>query len=146
MLCCCCIFFLQKKTAYERRISDWSSDVCSSDLDKAETAAKHGDEQVKIWRRSFDTPPPPLEAGSPWDLSNDPRYAGIAIPATESLKDTIARVLPYYERAIAPELAAGKTVLISAHGNSLGALVKHLMGIPDADMTGLEIPNGTTNV
>ena len=91
-------------------------------LDKAETAAKHGDEQVKIWRRSFDIPPPPLEAGSEWNLASDPRYAGIAIPAAESLKDTIERVLPYYEAAIVPELAAGKTVLISAHGNSLRAL------------------------
>lgn len=111
-------------------------------LDKAETAAKHGDEQVKIWRRSFDIPPPPLDAGSAYDLSNDPRYAGIAIPATESLKDTIARVLPYYESMIAPQLKAGKTVLISAHGNSLRALVKHLSGISDADITGLEIPTG----
>ena len=111
-------------------------------LDKAETAAKHGDEQVKIWRRSFDIPPPPLEAGSEWNLASDPRYAGIAIPAAESLKDTIERVLPYYEAAIVPELAAGKTVLISAHGNSLRALVKHLSGISDADITGLEIPTG----
>ena len=111
-------------------------------LDKAETAAKHGEDQVKIWRRSFDTPPPPLEAGSPYDLSRDPRYAGIAIPATESLKDTIARVLPYYDSAIAPQLRDGKTVLISAHGNSLRALVKHLSGISDADITGLEIPTG----
>jgi 2,3-bisphosphoglycerate-dependent phosphoglycerate mutase len=111
-------------------------------LDKAETAAKHGAEQVKIWRRSFDIPPPPLEAGSPYDLSADPRYAGIAIPNTESLKDTIARVLPYWESAIVPELKAGKTVLISAHGNSLRALVKHLSGISDADITGLEIPTG----
>lgn len=111
-------------------------------LDKAETAAKHGEEQVKIWRRSFDIPPPPLDAGSPYDLSADPRYAGIAIPNTESLKDTIARVLPYYESAIAPELKARKTVIISAHGNSLRALVKHLSGISDADITGLEIPTG----
>jgi 2,3-bisphosphoglycerate-dependent phosphoglycerate mutase len=111
-------------------------------LDKAETAAKHGDEQVHIWRRSFDIPPPPLDAGSPYDLSKDPRYAGIPIPNTESLKDTIARVLPYYESTIAPELKAGKTVLISAHGNSLRALVKHLSGISDDDITGLEIPTG----
>jgi 2,3-bisphosphoglycerate-dependent phosphoglycerate mutase len=111
-------------------------------LDKAETAAKHGDEQVKIWRRSFDIPPPPLDAGSPYDLSADPRYTGIAIPITESLKDTIARVLPYWETAIVPELEAGKTVLISAHGNSLRALVKHLSGISDEDITGLEIPTG----
>ena len=111
-------------------------------LDKAETAAKHGETQVKIWRRSFDIPPPPLEAGSPYDLSADPRYAGIAIPNTESLKDTIARVLPYWESAIVPELKAGKTVLISAHGNSLRALVKHLSSISDDDITGLEIPTG----
>jgi 2,3-bisphosphoglycerate-dependent phosphoglycerate mutase len=111
-------------------------------LDKAETAAKHGEDQVKIWRRSFDIPPPPLEAGSPYDLSADPRYAGIAIPNTESLKDTIARVLPYWQSAIVPELKAGKTVMISAHGNSLRALVKHLSGISDADITGLEIPTG----
>ena len=111
-------------------------------LDKAETAAKHGEDQVKIWRRSFDIPPPPLEAGSAFDLSSDPRYAGIAIPDTESLKDTIARVLPYWESAIVPELKAGKTVLISAHGNSLRALVKHLSGISDDDITGLEIPTG----
>ena len=111
-------------------------------LDKAETAAKHGEDQVKIWRRSFDIPPPPLEAGSPYDLSSDPRYAGINIPASESLKDTINRVLPYWEYAIVPELTAGKTVLISAHGNSLRALVKHLSGISDADINGLEIPTG----
>ncbi|MCZ8325581.1 MAG: 2,3-diphosphoglycerate-dependent phosphoglycerate mutase [Sphingomonadaceae bacterium] len=111
-------------------------------LDKAETAAKHGDEQVKIWRRSFDIPPPVLEAGSEFDLGSDPRYAGIAIPNTESLKDTIARVLPYYESAIAPALRSGETVLIAAHGNSLRALVKHLSGISDAEITGLEIPTG----
>ncbi len=111
-------------------------------LDKAETAAKHGDDQVKIWRRSFDVPPPPMEAGSPWDLSADRRYAGIAVPATESLKDTIARVLPYWDARIAPALKAGQRVLISAHGNSLRALVKHLSAIPDDEITGLEIPTG----
>ncbi|MEY3702816.1 MAG: phosphoglycerate mutase [Pseudomonadota bacterium] len=111
-------------------------------LDKAETAAKHGDEQVKIWRRSFDVPPPPLEPGSPYDLSKDRRYAGIKVPTTESLKDTIARVLPYWESRIAPDLKAGKRVLISAHGNSLRALVKHLSNIPDDEITGLEIPTG----
>jgi 2,3-bisphosphoglycerate-dependent phosphoglycerate mutase len=111
-------------------------------LDKAETAAKHGDAQVKIWRRSFDVPPPPMEPGSTYDLSGDRRYAGIAIPATESLKDTIARVLPYWESRIAPELKAGKRVVISAHGNSLRALVKHMSNIPDADITDLEIPTG----
>ncbi|MBW8785834.1 MAG: 2,3-diphosphoglycerate-dependent phosphoglycerate mutase [Novosphingobium sp.] len=111
-------------------------------LDKAETAAKHGVEQVKIWRRSFDTPPPVLEPGSKYDLAHDPRYAGVAIPATESLKDTIARVLPYYESAIAPMLRAGETVLVAAHGNSLRALVKHLSNISDAEIVGLEIPTG----
>ncbi|MCE2841424.1 MAG: 2,3-diphosphoglycerate-dependent phosphoglycerate mutase [Novosphingobium sp.] len=111
-------------------------------LDKAETAAKHGDEQVRIWRRSFDIPPPVLEDGSEFDLKADPRYAGIAIPSSESLKDTIARVLPYYEAAIAPALRAGEVVLVAAHGNSLRALVKHLSGISDADITGLEIPTG----
>jgi 2,3-bisphosphoglycerate-dependent phosphoglycerate mutase len=111
-------------------------------LDKAETAAKHGAEQVHIWRRSFDIPPPPLEADSPFDLSGDPRYARIVIPSAESLKDTIVRVLPYFESAIAPELRAGKSVIISAHGNSLRALVKHLSGISDADIASLEIPTG----
>ena len=111
-------------------------------LDKAETAAKHGDDQVKIWRRSFDIPPPVLEAGSEFDLSADARYAGIPIPNTESLKDTIARVLPYYEGSIVPHLKAGATVLVAAHGNSLRALVKHLSGISDEEITGLEIPTG----
>ncbi len=111
-------------------------------LDKAETAAKHGDDQVKVWRRSFDIPPPVLDAGSEFDLTQDPRYAGIAIPSTESLKDTIARVLPYYESAIVPQLKAGETVIISAHGNSLRALVKHLSGISDDEITSLEIPTG----
>ena len=111
-------------------------------LDKAETAAKHGDEQVHIWRRSFDIPPPASEAGGPYDMTNDRRYAGIDIPATESLKDTIARVLPYWEERIAPALKDGQRVLISAHGNSLRALVKHLSNIPDDEITGLEIPTG----
>ena len=111
-------------------------------LDKAETAALHGDDQVKIWRRSFDIPPPLPEEGSAYDLSQDMRYKGIPIPQTESLKDTIARVLPYWEGRIAPELKAGKRVLIAAHGNSLRALEKHLSGISDADITGLEIPTG----
>ena len=111
-------------------------------LDKAETAAEYGADKVHIWRRSFDIPPPPMEPGSAYDLSADRRYAGIAIPNTESLKDTIARVLPYWEGRIAPELRAGKRVLISAHGNSLRALVKHLSGIPDDAITTLEIPTG----
>jgi 2,3-bisphosphoglycerate-dependent phosphoglycerate mutase len=111
-------------------------------LDKAETAAKHGDEQVKIWRRSFDIPPPAMEPGGDFDLTNDRRYAGIAIPTQESLKDTIARVLPYWEERIAPTLRDGKRVLISAHGNSLRALVKHLSNIADDEIVALEIPTG----
>ena len=111
-------------------------------LDKAETAARHGDEQVRIWRRSFDVPPPPMEDGSPFDLSADRRYAGIEVPKSESLKDTIERVLPYWEGRIAPALREGQRVLISAHGNSLRALVKHLSDIPDEEITGLEIPTG----
>jgi 2,3-bisphosphoglycerate-dependent phosphoglycerate mutase len=111
-------------------------------LDKAETAAKHGEDQVKIWRRSFDIPPPVMGKGTEFDLSADPRYAGIDTPMTESLKDTIARVLPYYEGSIVPHLHAGSTVLVAAHGNSLRALEKHLSGISDEEITGLEIPTG----
>nr|WP_314446173.1 2,3-diphosphoglycerate-dependent phosphoglycerate mutase [uncultured Sphingomonas sp.] len=112
-------------------------------LNKAETVAKVGEEQVHIWRRSFDVPPPPLESDSPYAaLQQDRRYAGIDVPATESLKDTIARVLPYWEAEIAPCLARGERVLIAAHGNSLRALEKHLSDISDADITGLEIPTG----
>jgi 2,3-bisphosphoglycerate-dependent phosphoglycerate mutase len=111
-------------------------------LDKAQTAARHGAEQVHIWRRSYDVPPPPLEPGGAYDLAGDRRYAGIAIPAAESLKDTIARVLPYWEERIAPALRAGERILVSAHGNSLRALVKHLSAIPDDAIAGLEIPTG----
>ena len=111
-------------------------------LDKQQTREKHGDEQVHIWRRSFDVPPPELEPGSEFDLSDDPRYAGIDVPGTESLKLTIERVLPYWESAILPQLGKGETVIISAHGNSLRALVKHLSGISDDEITGLEIPTG----
>ncbi len=111
-------------------------------LDKNEMRALHGDEQVHIWRRSFDVPPPLPDEGSPWDLAKDERYKGVPIPQTESLKDTILRVLPYWEERIAPALRDGQRVLISAHGNSLRALVKHLSKIPDAEITGLEIPTG----
>ena len=111
-------------------------------LDKDQTRSLHGEEQVRIWRRSFDVPPPDLAAGSEFDLAADPRYAGIAVPRAESLKLTIERVLPYWERAILPHLSAGETVIVSAHGNSLRALVKHLSAISDADITGLEIPTG----
>ena len=111
-------------------------------LNKAETAARHGDDQVHVWRRSFDVPPPAMEPGSAYDLAGDRRYAGIDIPASESLKDTIARVLPYWDARIAPALRDGQRLLISAHGNSLRALVKHLSRIPDDEITGLEIPTG----
>lgn len=111
-------------------------------LNKQETRDEHGDEQVHIWRRSFDTPPPPMAADSEYQMTSDPRYKGIEVPATESLKDTIARVLPYWKSRIAPELQNGKRVMISAHGNSLRALVKHLSNIADDEITGLEIPTG----
>lgn len=111
-------------------------------LDKAATEARHGAEQVKIWRRSFDVPPPPQQPGGPYDVTGDRRYAGVAIPNAESLKDTIGRVLPYWEARIAPELKAGRRVVISAHGNSLRALVKHLSGIPDDEIPTIEIPTG----
>ena len=109
-------------------------------LNKAEMMAKAGEEQVRIWRRSFDVPPPEMEADSPYDLAGDRRYAGVTVPRTESLKDTIARVLPYWEQSIAPALREGQRVLISAHGNSLRALVKHLSAMADDEITGLEIP------
>ena len=114
-------------------------------LDKAETAAKHGDAQVKIWRRSYDLPPPALTVDDPRHPSHDPRYAALApsdLPATESLKDTVARFLPYWHETIAPVIRSGRRVLITAHGNSLRALVKYLDGISDADITELNIPTG----
>ena len=111
-------------------------------LDKQQTRDKHGDEQVHIWRRSFDTPPPPMEPGSEYDPGADPRYEGIDVPYTESLKLTIDRVLPYWEEHILPQLTGERTVIVSAHGNSLRALVKHLSGISDDEITGLEIPTG----
>jgi len=111
-------------------------------LNKKETAAKHGDAQVKVWRRSFDVPPPDLEPGSEFDLSRDPRYRGINIPKTESLKTTLTRVLPYWNSEIAPKLKAGENILIAAHGNSLRAIVKHLFDVPDSEITEVEIPTG----
>jgi 2,3-bisphosphoglycerate-dependent phosphoglycerate mutase len=111
-------------------------------LDKAETAARHGEDQVKIWRRSYDIPPPPLEPGDPFDLSGDRRYVGVTIPATESLKTTLERVAPYWTSAIAPSLAAGENLLVAAHGNSLRAIVKLLFAMDDEAIVGLEIPTG----
>ena len=115
-------------------------------LNKAETAKKYGDEQVLVWRRSYDTPPPALEANDPRTSFNDPRYAGLdkaQIPLTECLKDTVARVMPAWDEEIAPAIRAGKQILISAHGNSLRALIKMLDNISDSDIVGLNIPNGT---
>ncbi|HEU4806900.1 MAG TPA: phosphoglyceromutase, partial [Homoserinimonas sp.] len=113
-------------------------------LDKAETLAKYGEEQFMAWRRSFDTPPPPLEDDSEFSQAHDPRYAGLGedLPRTECLKDVIDRMLPYWESDIKPELATGKTVLVTAHGNSLRGLVKHLDNISDAEIVGLNIPTG----
>lgn len=112
-------------------------------LDKAETAKLHGEDQVKIWRRSYDTPPPPLDASSEHDFSKDRRYAGVsALPRTESLKTTLERVLPYWNDAIEPDLRAGKNLVIAAHGNSLRAIVKHLFAVPDDKIVGVEMPTG----
>jgi 2,3-bisphosphoglycerate-dependent phosphoglycerate mutase len=111
-------------------------------LNKQEMIDKVGPEQVKIWRRSYDIPPPPLPADSPYDVSGDRRYAGVEVPTTESLKDTIARALPYYEAEIAPALSSGKRVLVSAHGNSLRGIIKYLSRISDDEIVGLEIPTG----
>jgi len=111
-------------------------------LNKAETAAKHGEAQVLVWRRSYDIPPPALDASDPRYEGKDPRYAGISVPKTECLKDTVARVMPYWESVIAPSVRAGKRVLVAAHGNSLRALIKHLDGVSDADIVGLNVPTG----
>ena len=111
-------------------------------LNKAETVAKHGEEQVTIWRRSYDVPPPELAPGGEYDFSKDRRYAGKALPSTESLATTLVRVLPYWEADIAPKLASGETVLVAAHGNSLRAIVKHLFNVPDAEIVHVEIPTG----
>ncbi len=114
-------------------------------LNKAETAAKHGDAQVKIWRRSYDIPPPPLAPDDERHPSRDPRYAGVSrsdLPLTESLKDTVARFLPYWHDRIAPSIKAGTRVLIAAHGNSLRALVKYLDDVSEAEIVELNIPTG----
>ncbi|TXI48344.1 MAG: 2,3-bisphosphoglycerate-dependent phosphoglycerate mutase, partial [Mycobacterium sp.] len=112
-------------------------------LDKAETKAKYGDEQFMQWRRSYDTPPPPIEKGSTYSQDGDPRYADIGGgPLTECLADVVARFVPYFEETVVPDLKAGKTVLIVAHGNSLRALVKYLDGMSDEAVVGLNIPTG----
>jgi 2,3-bisphosphoglycerate-dependent phosphoglycerate mutase len=111
-------------------------------LNKQEMIEQVGAEQVKIWRRSYDIPPPPLEPGSVYDVSAERRYAGVEVPRTESLKDTIARALPYYRSEIEPALRSGKRVLIAAHGNSLRGIIKYLSNIGDEEIVGLEIPTG----
>jgi 2,3-bisphosphoglycerate-dependent phosphoglycerate mutase len=111
-------------------------------LNKAETAERHGEEQVMIWRRSYDVPPPPLPPGGEYDFTRDRRYAGAPIPDTESLKTTLDRVLPYWTAEIAPKLSSGENVLIAAHGNSLRAIVKHLFKVDDETIVGVEIPTG----
>ena len=111
-------------------------------LNKQEMIDKVGAEQVKVWRRSYDIPPPPMPDGDRYDVSRDRRYAGIEVPRTESLKNTIARALPYYEAEIAPALQSGKRVLVAAHGNSLRGIIKYLSNISDEDIVGLEIPTG----
>jgi 2,3-bisphosphoglycerate-dependent phosphoglycerate mutase len=113
--------------------------------DKAETLAEFGEEQFLLWRRSYSTPPPKIEAGSQWDVSDDPRYATLppeARPLTECLEDVVTRLLPYWYDAIVPDLAAGHTVLVTAHGNSLRALVKHLDGLSEEEVVALNIPTG----
>jgi len=114
-------------------------------LNKAETAKKFGDEQVLVWRRSYDTPPPLLDAADPRSERTDPRYAKLGpgqVPLTECLKDTVDRVLPFWNECLAPAIRAGQRIVVAAHGNSMRALIKYLDGISDADIVGLNIPNG----
>ena len=110
--------------------------------DKAQTLAQYGEEQFQLWRRSFDVPPPPIDDNDEFSQAHDARYSDIQAPKTECLKDVITRMLPYWDSAIVPDLKAGKRVLVTAHGNSLRALVKHLDGISDEDIAGLNIPTG----
>ena len=119
--------------------------MCSSDLNKAETAEKYGEAQVLLWRRSYDVPPPPMSGNDERSERSDRRYAKLKpeqIPLTECLKDTVERVLPFWNESIAPAIKAGKRVVVAAHGNSIRALVKYLDNISDADIVGLNIPNG----
>jgi 2,3-bisphosphoglycerate-dependent phosphoglycerate mutase len=118
-------------------------------LDKAQTAERHGADQVQVWRRSYDVPPPPIEPGSQWDQSDDPRYAQLTpeiVPSSECLADVVERMLPYWFDALIPDLRAGHAVLVAAHGNSLRALVKHLEGISDEEIPALNIPTGVPRV
>ena len=128
-------------TAKDWRLNERHSGTLTG-LNKQQTIEKVGAEQVKIWRRSYDIPPPPLEPDSPYAVSGDRRYAGVDVPRTESLKDTIARALPYYEAEIAPALKAGRRALVVAHGNSLRGIIKYLSNISDDEIVSLEIPTG----
>lgn len=132
--------------AYVPEVKDWRLNERHygglTGLNKTETAARHGADQVKVWRRSYDVPPPPLAPGGEFDFSKDRRYAGVALPETESLKTTLDRVQPYWEGEIAPKLKAGETLLIAAHGNSLRAIVKLLFNLSDAAIIDVEVPTG----
>ncbi|MDX5392660.1 MAG: 2,3-diphosphoglycerate-dependent phosphoglycerate mutase [Caulobacteraceae bacterium] len=132
--------------AYVPEVKDWRLNERHygglTGLNKAETAAKHGEEQVLVWRRSYDVPPPPLAPGGDYDFGGDRRYAGAVLPDTESLKTTLDRVEPYWTAEIAPKLRAGETLLIAAHGNSLRAIVKLLFDVGDEAIVGVEIPTG----
>jgi 2,3-bisphosphoglycerate-dependent phosphoglycerate mutase len=134
------------KQAFVPEVKDWRLNERHygglTGLNKAETAARHGAEQVKIWRRSYDVPPPPLAPGGEFDFSCDRRYAGAVLPTTESLETTLLRVQPYWEAEIAPHLAAGETLLVAAHGNSLRAIVKLLFRLSGEAIVGVEIPTG----
>lgn len=110
--------------------------------DRKAVRAQYGEEQFQLWRRSYDVPPPPIEPGSEWDISSDPRYPGLTVPRTESLADVVARLLPYWYEVIVPDLSAGQTVLVTAHGNSLRGLVAHLDGLSRHEVLGLNIPTG----
>jgi 2,3-bisphosphoglycerate-dependent phosphoglycerate mutase len=132
--------------AYLPEVKDWRLNERHygglTGLNKTETAAKHGADQVKVWRRSYDIPPPPLPSGGEFDFSRDRRYAGVPVPATESLKTTLERVQPYWESEIVPHLKAGETLLVAAHGNSLRAIVKLLFGLSDRAIIDVEVPTG----
>ena len=134
------------KQAFVPEVKDWRLNERHygglTGLNKTETAARHGEDQVKIWRRSYDTPPPPLAPGGEFDFAKDRHYAGVTLPETESLETTLARVQPYWEAEIAPCLVAGETLLIAAHGNSLRAIVKLLFGLDRDQIMDVEIPTG----
>jgi 2,3-bisphosphoglycerate-dependent phosphoglycerate mutase len=139
-----CIALAKAGQSFVPLIKDWRLNERHygglTGLDKAETAALHGEAQVKVWRRSYDVPPPPLAPGGPYDFTADRRYAGQPIPDTESLKTTLERVLPYWSGEIAPRLRSGETLLVAAHGNSLRAIVKHLFSVGEAEIVDVEIP------